>query len=278
MLPEEEYSKLLRFIIPIKARIGSITQWSHRFDDLPSFTTLDDGIAFEQVEGENLEPGEALLEIKKGFKLFTRGNSTIYALRGIDLQVQEGEFLIIKGPSGSGKTTLLNLLAGLDEPGRGAVFYNKQDLNGLSDGKLTKLRRKNFSYIFQNDALIPHLNAVENVKLPLELNGLSGKLSTRIQELLEGVGLGEHGDHKPAELSGGQMQRLGIARALAHQPKIIFADEPTGALDRKTTLQVMELLKQYHEETGVTIVLVTHDPEVARYGTRTINLEDGQIQ
>lgn len=273
-----DISDLMEPIIRTRAIVSGLRVWVHKFEELPSFTTLSDGIAYEEIENEQYTPNTGLLlETQKMFKSYRRGDSTIYALRGVDIKIKEGEFVIIKGPSGAGKTTLLNHLAGLDSPGRGTSFFKGTDLNKLSDRKKTVLRRENFSFIFQNYALIPHLSAFENVKLPLDLNGLSKNLEYAIQELLDSIGIGKFSDHKPALLSGGQMQRLGVARALIHKPKVIFADEPTGDLDIKTGRKVMDIIKQYHKETGVTIVLVTHDNEIAKYGTRIINLEDGQI-
>ncbi|MFX0211114.1 MAG: ABC transporter ATP-binding protein, partial [Candidatus Hodarchaeota archaeon] len=157
------------------------------------------------------------------------------------------------------------------------VFIEGRDTVLMKDRYKAKMRREKFSFIFQDYALIPHLSAIENVQIPLKLTGLSKELGDRLQGILDDVGIGEYRTHKPALLSGGQMQRLGIARALANNPKILFADEPTGDLDRETGTTVMELLKKYHEETGMTIVLVTHDEEVAKYATREIFLVDGRI-
>lgn len=275
----EKYDLLLDKFMHIKAHAAGIRQWVYRFEDIPSFTTIENGIAYESVEDEIYLPksSNSFIETTKLFKMFQRGNSSIYALRGVDLNIEKGEFVIVRGPSGAGKTTLLNLMAGLDEAGRGAVFFKGQNIMKLKDGKRSKLRRKNFSFIFQNYALIPHLTATENTKIPLDLGGLSKKFAAGIQELLDSVGIGEYSDHKPALLSGGQMQRLGIARALINMPSVIFADEPTGDLDEATSISVMELLKKYHEETGVTIVMVTHDEKIAKYGNREIFLRDGQI-
>jgi putative ABC transport system ATP-binding protein len=272
--------ELMHPIIEVKAMAGALTQYAAQFDDIPSFTTLSDGIAFESVENETYTKSdeEAMLEAARLFKMYRRGGSTVYALRGVDLAVKEGEFLIIEGSSGSGKTTLLNMLAGLDNPDRGAVFFEEDNLTDLKDRKKAKARRENFSFIFQSYALIPHLDGTENVALPIDMGGLSSDLKKQIQGLLDDVGIGEYADHKPAYLSGGQMQRLGIARALANRPRVIFADEPTGDLDEETGRKVMDLLKKYHEETGVTIVLVTHNPELAEeYATRRIRVEDGQV-
>ncbi|MDH5402945.1 MAG: ABC transporter ATP-binding protein [Candidatus Heimdallarchaeota archaeon] len=274
----ENYELILRNFIDIKSTTQAIRQWVHRFEDLPSFTSIPEGVAFEKVENEIISPKhDTLFETSKLFKMYKRGESTIYALRGVGITINEGEFVVIRGPSGSGKTTLLNLLAGLDVAGRGAVFFNGKNLMNLSDFKKTKLRRKNFSFIFQNYALIPHLTSFENVKLPIDMAGLSKNLINDIMSLLNEVGIGEYAEHKPAYLSGGQMQRLGIARALASKPRVIFADEPTGDLDSKTGKVIMELLKKYHQETGITIVLVTHDEQVAEYATQEIFIKDGQV-
>ena len=272
-------NRLMVTMIDIDVISGGLLSWTHRFQQLPSFSTLDEGIAYEELEGEKYSPksNSAALEAQTLFKTFNRGDSYIYALRGVEVTIDAGEFVVIRGPSGAGKTTLLNLLAGLDVPQRGGVFFENQDLIHMKDKKRSKLRRENFSFIFQSYALIPHLNSYENAKLPLDLGGFSNELKSGIQKLLDDVGIGEYATHKPAMLSGGQMQRLGIARALANRPKVLFADEPTGDLDEKTGMAVIELLKKYHEETGMTIVLVTHDEKVAKFATREIFLMDGRV-
>ncbi|MHA2090988.1 MAG: ABC transporter ATP-binding protein, partial [Candidatus Kariarchaeaceae archaeon] len=278
-LPNDVTNELMESMVETDIVSGGLLMWVHRFQQLPSFTTLEEGIAYEEFEGETYWPKEkdGLIEAQVLFKTFIRGSSYIYALRGVDINIKEGEFVIVRGPSGAGKTTLLNILAGLDTPGRGGVFFKGEDIVNMKDRKRSKLRRENFAFIFQSYALIPHLTAYENAKLPLDLAGLSKELVEGIQGILDDVGIGEFADHKPALLSGGQMQRLGIARALANQPKVLFADEPTGDLDEATGMVVMELLKKYHEETGMTIVLVTHDPNVAKFATREVFLMDGQI-
>ena len=276
---EKPTDEFLNSMIDIDVTSGGLLAWVHRFHQLPSFTSIEEGIAYEQLEGETFWPMEkdALIEAQRLFKTFTRGSTYIYALRGVSLNIKQGEFIVIQGPSGAGKTTLLNILAGLDTPGRGVVFFDGHDLVNMKDGKRSNLRRDNFSFIFQSYALIPHLTAYENAKLPLDLSGLSDELVEDIQNILDDVGIGEFSDHKPALLSGGQMQRLGIARALANKPKVLFADEPTGDLDEETGMSVMKLLKKYHNETGMTIILVTHDEKVAQFATRKIFLMDGRI-
>ena len=278
-LSNEIVNQLMETMVDMDVISGGLLSWVHRFQQLPSFTTLDEGIAYEELEGETYWPKveDAIIEAQTLFKTFKRGNSYIYALRGVNVIINEGEFIVIRGPSGAGKTTLLNMLAGLDVPQRGGVFFTGQDIINMKDKTRSKLRRENYSFIFQNYALIPHLTAFENTKLPLDLGGLSDELVAGIQKLLDDVGIGEYATHKPALLSGGQMQRLGIARALANNPKVLFADEPTGDLDEATGLSVMELLKKYHEETGMTIILVTHDENVAKFATREILIMDGRI-
>jgi putative ABC transport system ATP-binding protein len=278
-LSTEVSDQLMETMVDMDVISGGLLSWVHRFQQLPSFTTLDEGIAYEELEGETYWPKskDAVMEAQTLFKTFKRGNSYIYALRGVDVLIEEGEFIVIRGPSGAGKTTLLNMLAGLDVPQRGGVFFGGEDIINMKDKNRSKLRRENFSFIFQSYALIPHLTAFENTKLPLDLGRLSDDLVAGIQKLLDDVGIGEYATHKPALLSGGQMQRLGIARALANQPKVLFADEPTGDLDEVTGMSVMELLKRYHKETGMTIVLVTHDEKVAKFATREIFLMDGRV-
>ncbi|MCG3218675.1 MAG: ABC transporter ATP-binding protein [Candidatus Heimdallarchaeota archaeon] len=275
----EQLSQFTELVIDTDVKSNGLLLWTHRFHQIPSFTSMEEGIAYEEVEGESYRPksNTTIIEATKIFKTFSRGNSMIYALRGIDLQIEPGEFIVIRGPSGAGKTTLLQILAGLEEPGRGAVFFESQNTVEMKDRQKTKIRRENYSFIFQSYALIPHLTAFENAKLPINLSGLSKELSNDIQRLLEDVGIGQFADHKPALLSGGQMQRLGIARSLVNRPKVLFADEPTGDLDERTGMQVMDLLKKYHEEMNVTIILVTHDEKIAKYATREIFISDGRI-
>jgi putative ABC transport system ATP-binding protein len=198
-------------------------------------------------------------------------------LRGVDLDVKAGEFLAIVGNSGAGKTTLLNCMAGLDEPDSGLIYFKGRNLREMSDSEKSKARLLDMGFIFQSYALLPHLNARENVTLPADLAGLSKTLKERVEALLVGVGIDKQARQYPAQLSGGQMQRVAIARALTNKPKVLFADEPTGDLDSATGKQVMQLIKKFHEETGTTIVMITHDQEVASYATRKVLLEDGLI-
>lgn len=207
------------------------------------------------------------------------GKVTVTALRGIDLNISKGEFAVIMGPSGSGKSTLLNLLGGLQKPTRGEVIINGVNLSRLNENQLAIFRRKNVGFVFQAYNLIPTLTAIENVELPMIFYNIpSEKRKERAKELLTTFGLGERLHHKPSELSGGEQQRVSIARALANNPEIILADEPTGNLDTKTGSKIMEEIVKINREFGKTIVMVTHDPEIANYGDRIIHIRDGRIE
>lgn len=210
-------------------------------------------------------------------KNYILGKTTVYALRGVNLDIKEGEFISIVGNSGAGKTTLLNCMAGLDSPDYGVVLFRGENLHKMDDSTKSKVRLSEMGFIFQSYALLPHFNARENISLPADLAGLSKDLKERIDGLLEGVGLSGQAKQYPATLSGGQMQRVAIARALTNRPAVIFADEPTGDLDSKTGRQVMDLLKKFHEETKTTIIVITHEQDIADYAERQVTLEDGII-
>lgn len=206
---------------------------------------------------------------------------SLTVLRNINLSIAENDFVAIVGPSGSGKTTLLGLLAGLDLPSSGTVTIDGQNLNGLSEDERSKLRGEKVGFVFQTFQLIPTLTALENVLVPLELHearSLNGSdLAERACGLLERVGLGERLDHYPSQLSGGEQQRVGLARAFANEPKILFADEPTGNLDADTGTVVADLLVQLNRELHTTLVLVTHDQKLAGRAARIVRLEGGEI-
>jgi putative ABC transport system ATP-binding protein len=191
--------------------------------------------------------------------------------------VKEGEFIAIVGNSGAGKTTLLNCMAGLDSPDYGVVLFRGENLHKMDDAAKSKARLLEMGFIFQSYALLPHFNTRENIALPADLAGLSKELKDRIESLLKGVGLDNQAKQFPATLSGGQMQRVAIARALTNRPAVIFADEPTGDLDSGTGKQVMDLLKKFHEETKTTIIVITHEQDIADYAERQIVIEDGII-
>ncbi|HET6681371.1 MAG TPA: ABC transporter ATP-binding protein [Gemmatimonadaceae bacterium] len=209
-------------------------------------------------------------------KEFPSGAHRLTVLRDVSFSIPQGQFVAIVGPSGSGKTTLLGLLAGLDTPSGGAVDLDGVDLTRLSEDARARLRGEKVGFIFQSFQLIPTLTAIENVQVPLELRGESGA-ATRARELLVRVGLGDRLDHFPSQLSGGEQQRVAIARAFVNAPRILFADEPTGNLDGGTGERIVELLEQLNRESGSTIVLVTHDLQLAARAGRMIRLRDGMI-
>jgi putative ABC transport system ATP-binding protein len=202
------------------------------------------------------------------------GEAAVDALRGVTLDVPSGQFTAVMGPSGSGKSTLMHLLAGLDRPSAGHVLVGGQDLTTLSDNALTLLRRRHIGFVFQTFNLLPTLTAEENVRLPLAIARRGD--GERAVALLGRVGLGDRRDHRPSELSGGQQQRVAIARALVTEPTVLLADEPTGNLDSRTSIEVMALFQELNDQ-GITVILVTHEPDVAQYAKRIIEMRDGHI-
>jgi putative ABC transport system ATP-binding protein len=221
--------------------------------------------------------GPPLLEAREVRKVYRTGAGEVHALRDVSLTIGDGEFVAVMGPSGSGKTTLLNCLSGLDDIDAGAVLVDGASLHDMSDGARTKSRAESMGFVFQQFNLIAVLTAVENVEIPLLLAGVHAREArTRAHETLERVGLGHRTDHRPTELSGGEQQRVTIARALAGRPRIVWADEPTGALDSESAEEVMRLMREVHRD-GVTLVLVTHDPTVGAQAQRMIRMRDGRI-
>jgi putative ABC transport system ATP-binding protein len=204
------------------------------------------------------------------------GEATVDALRGVSVAFPPGQFTAIMGPSGSGKSTLMHILAGLDRPTSGSVVVDGTEIVGLDDGALTQLRRDKLGFIFQSFNLLPVLTAEENILLPLSIAGRKPDRAW-IDTLIETVGLGDRLTHRPAELSGGQQQRVAVARALASRPAVVFADEPTGNLDSKTSAEVLELLRRSVSEFGQTVVMVTHDLESAQVADRLLVLRDGLL-
>jgi putative ABC transport system ATP-binding protein len=213
--------------------------------------------------------------LKKTYRL---GKTEVQALRGVDITASGGEFLAVMGVSGSGKSTLLHLLGGLDRPTEGSIKIDGVDISKLKDNQLADLRSKKIGFVFQFFNLLTRITAVRNVRLPLEIAGASGKeAQKRALELLKLVGLEDRANHRPTELSGGEQQRVAVARALTNNPKIILADEPTGNLDTKTGMDILQLLKQLAKEKGRTLIIVSHDLRVAEIADRTINLRDGLV-
>jgi putative ABC transport system ATP-binding protein len=210
-------------------------------------------------------------------KIYLLGKVPVNALRGVNLKVEKGDFVAILGPSGSGKSTLLNMIGALDKPTEGKVFINGVDVSTLNDNQLADLRRS-IGFVFQFFNLIPRLNAIGNVELTLSIAGLDkNERRKRAEELLENVGLKERMKHKPAELSGGERQRVAIARALANNPSFLLMDEPTGNIDSKTAKEIMGLVKQLNKDEGVTIIMITHDQQLATQAKRIVKMLDGSI-
>lgn len=203
------------------------------------------------------------------------GNVPVHALRGVNLTIEQGDFLAILGPSGSGKSTLLHMIGALDKPTEGKVFIEDVDVSTLNDNQLADLRRR-IGFVFQFFNLIPRFSARQNVELPLAISG-NDNSRKRSEELLTSVGLGERMNHKPAELSGGERQRVAIARALANNPRFLLMDEPTGNIDSKTANEIIELVTKLNKEKGVTIIVVTHDQQIALQTKRTVYMIDGLI-
>ena len=218
----------------------------------------------------------ALDHVSKTYKM---GNNLVRALDDVNLSIDDGEYVAIIGPSGSGKTTLMNVLGCLDNPTSGEYLLNGQTVSKLSDDRLADVRNKNIGFVFQNFNLLARATALRNVELPLRYGGFGGRVrNERSKAALQAVGLGERLHHKPVELSGGQQQRVAIARALVTRPAILLADEPTGALDSKTGAEILELFEQLQLESLITIILVTHDQNVARHARRIIAIRDGKIE
>jgi len=216
---------------------------------------------------------------KDASKEYHRGREVVVAIKNANLEIKEGEFLAVVGPSGCGKTTLLNLLSGLDSPSSGKVILDGIDTTVIDERLFPKLRREKVGFVFQDFNLIQDMTAMENVMAPLLPTEMKTKdIEKKALDMLRAVDLLERKDHRARELSGGEMQRVAIARALINNPKVIFADEPTGNLDTKTGKDIMELLKRLNEEQGTTVVLVTHNEEMKQYATRVIHLRDGKIE
>ena len=219
-----------------------------------------------------------VIEIEKLHKVYFLGKTKVHALQGIDLTVKKGEYGAIMGPSGSGKSTLMNIIGCLDVATTGSYRLNEQDVSGLNDDQLAKIRNKEIGFVFQTFNLLPRATALHNVELPLIYNGTSStKRRQNAREALEKVGLADRMNHKPNELSGGQRQRVAIARALVNSPSLILADEPTGNLDTKTGEEIMEIFDHLNDQ-GNTIVLVTHEDFIAKHAHRIIHLKDGLIE
>ena len=218
-----------------------------------------------------------MININAITKEYIMGDNKLLALNEVDVSIKEGEFVSIMGSSGSGKSTLMNIIGCLDVPTSGDYYFRNKNISNYNSNMLAELRNKDIGFIFQNFNLLPRLNALENVTLPLLYSGKNVKERTKLSmEALENVGLKDRTHHRPNQLSGGQQQRVSIARAIAGNPKLILADEPTGALDSNTSLEIMKILNDLNSN-GITIILVTHEKDIAQYGSRIIKMKDGKI-
>lgn len=220
----------------------------------------------------------SLIEVRNLKKYYKLGGTIIKALDGINIDINKGEFIALLGTSGSGKSTLLNMLAGLERPTKGTISYGNIDLTKLSEAQITKFRNLNIGFVFQSYNLLPYLSALENVALPLTFKGIpASQRKKEAEKILEAVGLSHRMNNKPNELSGGQQQRVSIARAFVGRPSIIFADEPTGNLDTKTSFEIMQLIKDIITENDQTFIMVTHDEEMTEFADRTLFMRDGKL-
>ena len=224
------------------------------------------------------ENRKTVIEVGDLYKIYRVGASRVRALNGVDFSIYKGEFCAIVGTSGSGKSTLLNMLAGLEKPTKGEIVIAGEHIENKSENQLVRFRREHIGFIFQSFNLMPTMSAVENVALPLNFQGIGkAERTKRAEEVLKLVGLEKHKKHKPLQMSGGQQQRVGIARALVVKPEIIFADEPTGNLDSRTSAEVMQLMKKIIREQNQTLIMVTHDDHLAEFADRIFRISDGKI-
>ena len=224
--------------------------------------------------------GTPVIRVQDLHKSYLIGDVTVHALRGVDLAVERGCFLAVIGASGSGKSTFMNILGLLDQPTSGHYFLAGEDVSGFDRDRRAVLRNRTIGFVFQSFNLLPRTSALENVELPLLYNGRAGGAAERHRQaksLLEAVGLGDRAHHTPSQLSGGQQQRVAIARALVNEPEMILADEPTGNLDSRTSVEIMEILQRLNRTKGITVVLITHEPDIAEYAGRVVGFRDGRV-
>lgn len=246
--------------------------------DIPTSDELtkEENLDNQKVVADNRK---IIIEVEDLYKIYKVGNNKVPALNGVSFKVYEGEFIAIAGTSGSGKSTLLNMLAGLEKPSKGKIQIDGKRIDKLNENQLVKFRGERVGFIFQSFNLLGNMNALENVALPLTFKGVHKVERTkRAKAIMKLVGLSEHRQHMPNQMSGGQQQRVGVARALVVNPSIVFADEPTGNLDSNTTKDILELMRQVVNEQNKTLVMVTHDRNLAQVADRVIHIRDGKIK
>ncbi len=268
-------------VIALPIQLREVKIWADRFMDI-AFLSPESGGELSMLSKEysslDQEHDEDIIIKARGLhKTYRPSTSTVYALRGANLNVREGEFLAILGPSGSGKTTLINMMAGLDMPDRGQVYLRGKAISSMSDNELSEYRRNHIGFVFQSYLLDPRLSVYENVALPAKMAGKTENLQTRVVELLDNLGLKEYANQDPTKLSGGQLQRVIIARSCINFPHVVFADEPTGDLDSETGKQVLLYFRKLCDEKGIAFVVVTHDQEMSSFADRVFRMKDGQI-
>jgi putative ABC transport system ATP-binding protein len=231
-------------------------------------------------ESIGLEPaGDAVIRLENVHKTYDLGEVQVHALRGVSLSIHRGEFVAIMGSSGSGKSTLMNILGCLDRPTRGRYYLDGVDVSEMSKQELAHIRNRKIGFVFQQFNLLSRTSAMENVELPTIYAGITpDERKTRALDALTRVGLADRAGHHPSQLSGGQQQRVAIARALVNRPQILLADEPTGNLDSRTSIEIMEILQQLNEEQGLTVIVVTHEPDIAQYARRALEFRDGRVR
>jgi putative ABC transport system ATP-binding protein len=223
------------------------------------------------------EPLIRIVDLRRSYAL---GDVTVHALRGVTLEIAKGSMIAIVGASGSGKSTLMNILGLLDRPTSGQYYLEDQDVSGFDRDRRAELRNRKIGFVFQNFSLLPRTTALENVELPLLYNGRGSHIRDRhakAMALLRAVGIGERAHHTPNQLSGGQQQRVAIARALVNDPELILADEPTGNLDSRTSVEIMEILQRLNRDSGITVLLITHEHDIAGYASRVVTVRDGRV-
>jgi putative ABC transport system ATP-binding protein len=240
---------------------------------------MADPIAIAIEPNETGAGGKPVIRLENVFKTYDLGEIQVQALRGVSLEVRAGEFVAVMGPSGSGKSTVMNILGCLDRPTKGHYFLDGVDVSGMTKTELARIRNRKLGFVFQQFNLLSRTSALENVELPTVYAGVSPEeRTTRAMEALTRVGLADRAGHHPSQLSGGQQQRVAIARGLVNRPSILLADEPTGNLDSRTSVEIMDILQTLNNEQGLTIVLVTHEPDIAQYARRTLLFRDGKLK